>query len=60
MCQGVNFGTYMFCQFCRAPACRTPPVPRTTGAFAVINNGKLNERIHEVRTALAGNGRPRA
>ena len=54
MCQGVNFGTYMFCQFCREPACRGPPVPRTTGAPAVINNGKLNERIREVRAALAG------
>ena len=50
-CQGVNFGIYMFCQFCRAPAYRGPSVPRTT---AVMIDSKLNERIREVRAALAG------
>ena len=44
----------MFCQFCRAPAYRGPPVPRTTEAPAVIIDSKLNERIREGRAALAG------
>ena len=51
-CQGVHFGTYMFCQICRVPAYRGPPVPRTTEAPVVIVDSKLNERIREVRVAL--------
>ena len=48
MCQGVNFGAYMFCQLCRAPAYRGPPMPRTTEAPAAIIDSKLNERIREL------------
>ena len=53
-CQGFNLGTYVLCQFCRAPAYRGGLVPRTTGAPVVIVESKLNERISEVRAALAG------
>ena len=53
-CQGINFGTYVFSQFSNAPAYRGAPVPRNTGAPVVIVESKLNERINEVRAALAG------
>ncbi|CAM9728164.1 unnamed protein product [Pylaiella littoralis] len=53
-CQGINLGTYVFCQFCKIPAYRGEPVPRSAGPPTVIFEDKLNERIHEVLSAVQG------
>lgn len=47
-------GTYVYCQFCKVPAYRGEPVPRSTGAPTVIVDSKLNDRINEVLAAVGG------
>ena len=45
---------HTYCQCCKHPAYRGPPVPRTAEAPVEIVDNKLQKRIGEVFAALAG------
>lgn len=52
-CGGINLGNCVFCQFCKEPAYRGGPVPRSDGPPAVVDVDKLEARIQEVLAAVA-------